>query len=67
VHDITLMLEAAQQGDAGRVPTADGRELLLIRHTEPSTDVTLILEKLNLTLPSQPPPKIRSSSVKTSL
>ncbi len=41
------------------IPTADGRELLLIRHTEPSTDIALLLEKLNLTLPPQPPPKIR--------
>jgi len=41
------------------VPTTDGRELLLIRHTEPGTDVALLLERLNLTLPPQPPPKIR--------
>jgi hypothetical protein len=41
------------------VPTTDGRELLLVRHTEPNTDVALLLEKLDLTLPAQPPPKIR--------
>jgi hypothetical protein len=41
------------------LPTTDGRELLLVRHTEPSTDVALLLEHLNLTLPPQPPPKIR--------
>lgn len=41
------------------VPTTDGRELLLTRHTEPSTEVALLLEQLNLTLPAQPPPKIR--------
>jgi len=41
------------------VPTTDGRELLLVRHTEPSTDVQLLLERLGLTLPPQPPPKIR--------
>ena len=41
------------------VPTTDGRELLLVRHTEPSTDVALLLEHLKLTLPPQPPPKIR--------
>lgn len=41
------------------VPTTDGRELLLVRHTEPSGDVALLLEHLNLTLPPQPPPKIR--------
>jgi len=44
------------------VPTNDGRELLLTRHTEPSTDVALVLEHLNLTLPPQPPPKIRYSA-----
>ncbi len=41
------------------VPTTDGRELLLVRHTEPSPDVALLLEHLGLTLPPQPPPKIR--------
>ena len=41
------------------VPTVDGRELLLTRHTEPSTEVALLLEHLNLTLPAQSPPKIR--------
>ena len=42
-----------------RVPTTDGRELLLVRRTEPDDDVALLLEKLHLTLPPQPPPKIR--------
>jgi hypothetical protein len=41
------------------VPTLDGRELLLVRHTEPSTEVALLLEHLHLTLPPQAPPKIR--------
>jgi hypothetical protein len=41
-----------------RLPTTDGRELLLVRHTEPDRDVALILEQLNLILPPQPPPKI---------
>jgi transposase len=41
------------------VPTTDGRELLLVRRTEPSADVALLLEHLELTLPPQPPPKIR--------
>jgi len=42
------------------VPTTDGRELLLVRRTEPSHDVALLLDRLALTLPAQPPPKIRS-------
>jgi hypothetical protein len=47
------------------VPTLDGRELLLVRHTEPSTDVALLLEHLNLTLPPQAPPKIRYPATKS--
>jgi hypothetical protein len=49
------------------VPTTDGRELLLVRHTEPSTDVALLLEHLDLTLPPQPPPKIRYPAAKPSV
>jgi DDE family transposase len=41
-----------------RVPTTDGRELLLVRRTEPDREVTLLLHQLGLTLPAQPPPKI---------
>lgn len=41
------------------VPTTDGRELLLVRRTEPSRDVALLLEHLGLDLPPQSPPKIR--------
>lgn len=42
-----------------RVPTTDGRELLLIRRTEPAADVALVLQQLELALPAQPPPRIR--------
>jgi hypothetical protein len=41
-----------------RVPTTDGRELLLVRRTEPDRDVALLLARLDLTLPPQPPPRI---------
>ena len=41
-----------------RIPTTDGRELLLVRRTEPDQEVTLLLHQLGLTLPAQPPPKI---------
>lgn len=43
-----------------RVPTTDGRELLLIRRTEPSAHVALVLQQLDLDLPAQPPPRIRT-------
>jgi hypothetical protein len=41
-----------------RVPTTDGRELLLVRRTEPERDVALLLARLKLQLPPQPPPRI---------
>jgi hypothetical protein len=40
------------------VPTTDGRELVLTRHTEPEPELMLLLNKLKLELPDQPPPKI---------
>ena len=42
------------------VPTTDGREMLLVRRTEPERDVLLILDQLGLQLPPQPPPRIRT-------
>jgi len=41
-----------------RVPTTDGRELLLVRRTEPDKELALLLQQLGRTLPPQPPPKI---------
>jgi transposase len=41
-----------------RVPTTDGRELLLVRRTEPNKEIALLLQQLGRTLPPQPPPKI---------
>jgi hypothetical protein len=40
------------------VPTTDGRELQLTRTTEPEPDLKLLLAKLRLDLPAQPPPRI---------
>src|ERR1700720_1674868 len=40
------------------LPTTDGRELLLTRYTEPEPELSLLLNKLKLELPAQPPPKI---------
>ena len=39
------------------LPTTDGRELLLTRYTEPEPELSLLLKKLKLELPAQPPPK----------
>ena len=41
-----------------QIPTTDGRELLLTRYTQPEPELELLLERLRLTLPAQPPPKI---------
>jgi transposase len=49
------------------VPTTDGRELLLVRRTEPSADVALLLDQLSLTLPAQPPPRIRCGASPTTV
>jgi len=43
-----------------RVPTTDGRVLILPRYTQPDTDQQLLLAQLKLTLPEQPPPRIHS-------
>jgi hypothetical protein len=49
---------AAMQMVDVRIPTTDGRELLLTRYTQPEPELELLLERLRLTLPAQPPPKI---------
>ena len=43
-----------------RVPTTDGRMLVLPRHTEPEPQQQMILDALKLSLPKQPPPRLRS-------
>jgi transposase len=45
------------------VPTTDGRELHLTRYTQPEEELKLLLEKLKLILPPQPPPKITARQV----
>lgn len=42
------------------LPTTDGREVILTRYTQPEPEQQMLLEKLKLQLPEQPPPKIRS-------
>jgi transposase len=45
------------------VPTTDGRELQLTRYTQPEPELQLLLERLRLDLPVQPPPKITAAQV----
>jgi len=40
------------------IPTTDGRELVMTRTTQPEPELQLLLDKLKLKLPAQPPPKI---------
>jgi hypothetical protein len=40
-----------------QLPTTDGRELVLTRYTEPEPELRLLLKKLKLELPAQPPQK----------
>ena len=46
------------------LPTTDGREVILTRYTQPEPDQRLLLEKLKLKLPEQPPPKISAAQAK---
>jgi len=43
------------------IPMLDGRWLVLPRHTQPEKDVQAVLDHLRLTLPSQPPPRIKAA------
>jgi len=43
------------------IPMMDGRWLVLPRHTQPEPDVQALLEEIRITLPPQPPPRIKSS------
>ena len=43
------------------IPTTDGRTITLTRHTEPEPELQLLLERLHLELPAQPPPKITTA------
>jgi len=47
------------------IPMRDGRWLVLPRHTQPEPDVQALLEQIRITLPPQPPPRIKSSQSPT--
>ena len=42
------------------LPTTDQRTVIRSRYTQPESDVQMLLERLKLVLPPQPPPKITS-------
>src|SRR6266705_758172 len=43
------------------LPTTDSRKVILKRYTQPEKELQLLLNKLKLQLPEQPPPKITAS------
>ncbi|MDP2651854.1 MAG: IS1634 family transposase [bacterium] len=43
------------------LPTTDGREIILTRTTQPEPELKLLLDKLRLQLPAQPPPRITAA------
>jgi len=47
------------------IPTTCSRELLLTRYTQPEPELQLLLERLRLSLPPQPPPKITAAQAAT--
>jgi Transposase DDE domain len=56
---------AAMQMIDVHVPTTDGRELVLTRYTEPEPELKLLLGKLRLELPAQPPPRITAETARS--
>ena len=44
------------------LPTTDGRTLVMPRYTQPEPEQTVLLHKLKLSLPPQPPPRIRTNT-----
>ena len=47
------------------IPTTDGREVQLTRYTQPEPELMLLLNRLKLDLPQQPPPKITAAQIAT--
>jgi transposase len=45
------------------IPMVDGRWLVMPRHTQPEKDVQALLNQMRITLPSQPPPRIKASQI----
>ena len=45
------------------IPMLDGRWLMLPRHTQPEKDVQAMLDHIQITLPAQPPPRIKAAQV----
>ena len=44
------------------LPTTDGRTVILSRYTEPEPDQAILLQRLKINLPAQPPPRITAAT-----
>jgi Transposase DDE domain len=55
-------LAAVQMIDV-HLPTTDGREIRLTRYTHPKPELRLLIDRLKLNLPPQPPPRITTAAV----
>ena len=46
-----------------QLPTTDGRTVILSRYTEPEADQAILLQRLKMNLPDQPPPRVIAADV----
>ena len=44
-----------------QLPTTDGRTVILSRYTEPGVDHAIMLQRLKISLPAQPPPRVMAA------
>jgi transposase len=42
------------------LPTTDGRKVILSRYTQPEPELQILLKQLRLSLPNQPPPRVKA-------
>jgi len=63
-HSILEQMKAIQMIDV-HIPTTDGRELKMSRHTKPDKAQQLLLSQLKLQLPPQPPPEISAGNLRS--
>jgi hypothetical protein len=43
------------------LPTTDGRTVIMARYTQPENELKLLLKRLKIELPAQPPPRITAN------
>jgi transposase len=62
-REVISKFKAMQMVDV-HLPTTDGRELVLSRYTQPEPEQRMLLQRLHLRLPEQPPPKITTTQLR---